>query len=224
MANVRKSNRAQNLAQPNPELFNAPTTSQQPQQKQQLYEKVSNCNTMTRSILLTGSILWTIITFWLAIWAISYASKLKSNNYDPSAVNQVSTTLYLILYILYIFLSVAIIIVVLIIIFRSYKTKDGETCNASPLFRITFLIYGVVMLFGVIYAILVLSVLLPVANSVKDTTPILLSEGFANFFYVGGIVLLSLNVVLLIASTIVVFVKTGTVKYDAEKKTLLMKK
>jgi len=183
---------------------------------QQLFENVSNCSTAARAILITGSLLWTILTFVLVIWTLVYVTNLKNNDYDPTQVNEIAVGFYLTMFIIYIVVSVAIIIAVLIIIFKSYTNKDtGKKCITSPTLKLTYLIYGLIMTFGVVYAILVITLLIPSARSVNEDTIVKIDEGAAQFFIIGGIILLVLNVLLLVMSTIVTFMKSGKVPVEA---------
>lgn len=176
----------------------------------QFFENVSNCSNISRVILITGSLLWTILTFILVIWTIVYSLNLKNNDYDPSQVNEISTGFYLTMFIIYIAISSIIIIAVLIIIFRSYKNKQtGSKCISSGTFKFTYIVYGLIMTFGIVYSILAITILLPTARSVNEDEIVKLEPGLASFFIIGGIVLLSLNVILLIFSTIITFMKTG---------------
>jgi len=176
----------------------------------QFYENVANCSNISKAILITGSILWTILTFILVIWTIIYTTNLKNNDYDPTQVNEIATGFYLTMFIIYIVISAIIITAVLIVIFKSYTNKQtGSKCIQSGTFRFTYLVYGLIMIFGIIYSILVITILLPSARSVDEDEIIKIEPGAASFFVIGGIVLLSLNVLLLIFSTIITFTKSG---------------
>lgn len=176
----------------------------------QFFENVANCSNVSRAILITASLLWTILTFVLVIWTIVYTSNLKNNDYDPTQVNEIATGFYLTMFIIYIVISVIIIVAVLIIIFKSYTNKQtGNKCITSGTFKFTYLIYGLIMTFGIVYSILVITILIPSAKSVNDEEIIKIDQGAGSFFIIGGIVLLSLNVLLLVFSTIVTFSKSG---------------
>ena len=187
---------------------------------QKLFENVSNCSTAARAILITGSLLWTILTFVLVIWTLVYVTNLKNNDYDPTQVNEIATGFYLTMFIIYIVVSVAIIIAVLIIIFKSYTNKEtGKKCMTSPTLKLTYLIYGLIMTFGVVYSILIITILIPSARSVNEDTIVKIDEGAAQFFIIGGIILLVLNVLLLVMSTIVTFMKSGKVEVSPSEMT-----
>lgn len=176
----------------------------------QFYENVANCSNVSKAILITGSVLWTVLTFILVIWTIIYTSNLKNNDYDPTQVNEIATGFYLTMFIIYIVISAIIITAVLIVIFKTYTNKNtGTKCITSGTFKFTYLVYGLIMIFGIVYSILVITILLPSARSVDEEEIVKIEPRSASFFIIGGIVLLSLNVLLLIFSTIITFTKSG---------------
>lgn len=186
----------------------------------QFYENVANCSNVSKAILITGSVLWTVLTFILVIWTIIYTTNLKNNDYDPTQVNEIATGFYLTMFIIYIVISAIIITAVLIVIFRSYTNKQtGSKCITSGTFKFTYLVYGLIMIFGIVYSILVITILLPSARSVDEDEIVKIEPRAASFFVIGGIVLLSLNVLLLIFSTIITFTKSGKLPVTVETTT-----
>lgn len=175
------------------------------------YIKTPNCGKNSRLVLLIGAILWTVFTFIFLIWILNYVRSLRSNDNDAGLASKLNPTLFIFLSIFYIIFTIAIIITVLFLIFKKHKFEN-ISCNTTGIFKIIFLVYGVIMLYAVIHVFIALSYLYTSINKVfNGEESVIIDTSKTNYLYYSGIVLLIISSIYLIFAIVMLYVKNNVV-------------
>lgn len=182
---------------------------------QENYEvkRISNCGNNAKIILVIGALAWVLFTYVITLWLINYANSLKKNNYDAVQATQVNPNALLGTGIAYIVFSVAVVIIVLVLIFKSYNI-DGAKCKSGGIFKITFIIFGVIMIYASIYVLLGLLWFIPALRDAENAEPgsaVLVDEPKVAFINISGIFILILSALYFIYALVIIFTKNNAV-------------
>jgi len=131
------------------------------------YTKVSNCGTGAKIVLVIGALAWVLFTYIITLWFLTYGNSLRKNNFDAILATQVNANALLGTGIAYIVFSVAVVVTVLVLIFKKYNL-NGVKCTSSGVFKITFIIFGVIMIYASIYVLLGLLWFVPLLRDAAD--------------------------------------------------------